>query len=383
MATRKEVFREHLQQYLEASKQEKGEILDGLEKTLKMHRKAVVRSLNREMRRDTSTQHKKPGRRVVYDKRVTVALKQIWKISGEICAERLHDILGEYVRILTHDKMWTHDRVTTEMLCAMSMGTMKARIRGFSRSTAGKGISTTKPSNLKEIIPVRRGPWEDPEPGFGEIDTVVHSGTALAGAMAYTVNFTDITTGWVESAAQIGKGEEPTLASIKDIRNRLPFPLLGLDPDSGSEFINWHLKGWCDEETIELTRSRPNHKNDNAHIEQKNYAAVRKFLGYGRIDDPRAVVLMRKLYAGPHRLYINFFQPSMRCIGKVKVGSRYVRKYDVAKTPYQRVLEHRDVDQEVKNELTRIYATLNPLVLRREIDGLIRAIFKAQRHGNT
>jgi len=138
------------------------------------------------------------------------------------------------------------------------------------------------------------------------------------------------------------------------------------------------VKGWCDEEKVELTRSRPNHKNDNAHIEQKNYTGVRKFLGYSRIDTQEAVRVMNELYAGPLRLYLNFFQPSMKCVEKVRVGSRYVRKYDTPQTPYQRALVDERIAQSVKDALVWQYATLNPLVLRREIDTLIRRISKLQ-----
>ena len=243
MGTRKEVIREHLQRYLEAPRREKTKILDGFAETLRMHRKAVVRALGREKRRDTKAQQRKSGPRVVYDGRVTVALKEVWGIAGEICGERLHPILPEYVRILERDRMWQHDRRTTEKLLTMSCGTMRRRIAGFQRIKAGGGRSTTKPSDLKELIPIRRGPWEHPPAGYGEIDTVVHCGPTLSGSMAYTVNFTDIATGWIEMAAQIDKGQERTLASIKQIRERLPWKLLGLDPDTGSEFINWHVKG--------------------------------------------------------------------------------------------------------------------------------------------
>lgn len=263
----------------------------------------------------------------------------------------------------------------------MSEATMKRRIAKFIRIKAGGGRSMTKPSNLKELIPVRTGPWKNPEPGYGEIDTVVHCGSTLAGNMAYTVNFTDIATGWGESAAQINKGQIRTKESIERIEKRLPFPLKGLDPDTGSEFINWHLKEWCDthQPQIDLSRSRPNHRNDNAHIEQKNYTGVRKFLGYSRIDTEEAVAVMNELYAGPLRLYRNFFQPSMKCMEKARVGSRYIRKYDYPQTPYQRVLSEDRIEQNIKDELSGVYATLNPKVLRNEIDRLIAKIFKIQR----
>ena len=382
MQTKREVLREHLEEYLKASRKEKGEILTKLSGVLNIHKKSVGRALKREQMRDPGAETNKPHRCRLYGKDVTAALKEIWEIYNQICAERLHGEIATAIAILQRDKMWKYGETTSALLSQMSMGTMKRRIGEFHKIKAGGGRSTTKPSDLKELIPIRRGPWENPDPGYGEIDTVVHCGPTLSGDMAYTVNFTDIATTWVESAAQINKGQYRTQKSIERIERRLPFPLLGLDPDTGSEFINWILKEWCDEhrpQRIELTRSRPNHKDDNAHIEQKNYTAVRKFLGYSRIDTPQAVRIMNELYAGPLRLYINFFQPSQKCVEKVRIGSRYRRKYDKAQTPYQRVLAHNGIDPEVKQKLQEIYATLNPKVLTNEIDALVEKIFQIQK----
>jgi len=379
MATKTEVFREHLAAYLKASRQEKKHILDQMTGILGMHRKAVIRALKREQMRDPLIPRRKAGHPLMYTPDVTAALHEVWDISGELCAERLQPILSDYVIILERDDMWTHTDEVTYKLRAMSMATMKRRIRAFLKVKLGGGRSTTKPSNLKEIIPIRRGPWEHPDPGYGEIDTVVHCGTTLSGDMAYTVNFVDIATFWSESAAQINKGQTRTKESIEEIKDRLPFPLLGLDPDTGSEFINWVLKGWCDAEGIELTRSRPNHKNDNAHIEQRNFTNVRKLLGYSRIDTKEAVDLMNQLYAGPWRLYVNFFQPVMQCTGKIRIGSKYHRTYGIARTPYQRALADTRINPAIKERLTALYAKLNPAILRKEIDRLVIKIFQTQK----
>jgi hypothetical protein len=383
MATKKEVLRAHLERYLKASRKEKEQLLDHLTSVLGMHRKAVIRALRREQNRDPWKSQGKAGRPLIYGADVVTALKEVWEISGELCAERLHSIVNQYLKILIRDDMWTHSDEVTWKLQVMSIGTMKDRIAGFQRIKLGGGRSTTKPSNLKEIIPIRRGPWKNPDPGYGEIDTVVHCGPTLSGDMAYTVNFVDIATFWSESSAQINKGQHRTKNSIIEIKRRLPFPLLGLDPDTGSEFINWVLKGWCDQEKVELTRSRPNHKNDNAHIEQRNFTNVRKLLGYSRIDTQEAVDLMNQLYAGPWRWYVNFFQPVMQCQEKKRIGSRYVRRYDVPKTPYQRVLADPRIDIEVKEKLTQQYASLNPKTLRREIDILVKKMFEVQKATKT
>jgi hypothetical protein len=379
MATKKELFQEVLKRYLKASKLEKTVILNELSASSGMHRKAVIRSLRREQNHDPWKSQGKAGRPLIYGADVTAGLKEIWDISGGLCAERLHAVIEEYLNILIRDDMWTHTNEVVVKLKSMSIGTMKDRIAGFLRIKLGGGRSTTKPSNLKEIIPIRRGHWENPDPGYGEIDTVVHCGSTLSGDMAYTVNFVDISTFWSESAAQINKGQHRTKESIVGIRQRLPFSLLGLDPDTGSEFINWVLKGWCDQEKVELTRSRPNHKNDNAHIEQRNFTNVRKLLGYSRIDTQEAVDLMNELYTGSWRLYVNFFQPVMQCQRKERIGSRYIRRYDIPKTPYQRILNDNNISQTIKDTLADQYAKLNPKTLRRDIDRLVRKIFEKQK----
>jgi hypothetical protein len=377
MNTTHQVLRENLGRYLKASKADKGKMLDEWVPSLQMHRKAIIRFLKRRQMTDSRIAPKRRGRKEKYGPAVTAALKVVWEASSQLCGERLHAILSDYVGIFQRDSMWHHANDTTALLLAMSLATMKRRVGKFQSAQRVQRQSTTKASHLIIQIPVRTGPWDNPEPGFGEIDTVVHCGSTLAGDMAYTVNYTDIATTWWEGAAQMNKGAGRTVQSITGIKDRLPFPLQGLDPDNGSEFINWNLKEWCDNQTptIELTRSRPYKKNDNAHIEQKNGAITRQFIGYRRIDTPEQVELLNQLYAGSLRLYINFFQPSMKLQGKTRVGSRYKRSYDIPKSPYKRILELDSIDQDTKDQLTALYETLNPLKLKHEIDILIHKIF--------
>src|SRR3989339_137273 len=370
MNTKHNVLESNLGRYLKANKEEKGRMLDEWVQLLSMHRKSIIRFMKKKQKKDSRVQPKKRGRRERYGPAVTVALKEVWEISSELCAERLHPIVNEYVRILKRDSMWNYAKDTTALLLQMSLGTMKNRITKFRSVKRKQRQNTTKASKLITEIPLRTGPWDNPEPGYGEIDTVVHCGSTLAGNMAYTVNYTDIRSTWWAASAQLNKGESATVTSIEAIECRLPFPLHGLDPDNGSEFINWHLKGWCDIHTppIELTRSRPNKKNDNAHIEQKNGSIIRQFLGYCRIDTEEQIKLLNQLYAGPLYLYINFFQPSMKCTGKKRIGSKYRRSYDIPKTPYKRILELDFLDQPSKNQLSAHYESLNPLKLKQEID---------------
>jgi len=374
MKTKQEIFQEKLAAYLAADKDGKGRILDSVCEVTGCHRKAAVRRFANLQMRDPARVERR-GRNVVYGKAVTSALHELWDMASRICAERLHDEIPEYVRILKRDRMWRHDEVTTQSLFAMSLGTMKARIAEFENVKKRGGRGTTKPSDLKEIIPIRRGPWMNPLPGNGEIDTVAHCGGSLFGDYCYTVQYTDVATIWTCLAGQWNKGEEETVKSISRIKDHLPFPLLGIDPDSGGEFINWHLEGWCRRRKIVMTRTRPYMKNDHARIEQKNYANIRHVVGYTRFDDESQVAILNELYDILED-YLNFFVPSVKCVKKEKMidGSKTTRIYDRAKTSYQRVLEHPDIAKEIKEKLQKKYATLNPKKLKDERDRLVRKL---------
>lgn len=372
MATKQEILKEKLGEYLKADKAGKGRILDQIQGITGMNRKAIIRRLG-VLRRGRVPSDERRGRKEVYGMRVTLALKEVWEIASEICGERLHTMISEYVDILTRDRMWNHDSQTTELLLEMSLGTMKDRILEFQKTKPKKGRGTTKPSDLKELVPIRRGPWENPVPGFGEIDSVAHCGASLQGDFAYTVQYTDVACVWTCLSAQWNKGEIATRESIERVRSHIPFTLRGIDPDSGSEFINWHVKAWCDERDIVMTRTRPYYKNDHARIEQKNYVNVRKYLGHTRIEDRGSIRLMNELYDVLED-YINFFLPSVKCLSKERSGSKYRRVYDRPQTAYQRVLAHPDIDPIVKEQLTAKYATLNPKLLRERIDHMLRRI---------
>lgn len=372
MATKQEILKEKLEEYLKADKAGKGIVLDQIIGITGMNRKAVIRRLNElQMRRGPSVDNR--GRPEVYDMRVTVALKELWEIANEICAERLHGQITELVRVLKRDKMWQHGQETTELLQLMSLGTVKNRIKEFAKSKGSGGKTTTKPSDLKEIIPIRRGPWDNPDPGFGEVDTVAHCGSSLSGDFAFSVQYTDVATIWTCLAGQWNKGQTATKQSIERIKSRLPFALKGIDPDSGAEFINWFLKDWCDENEIQMTRIRPYYKNDHARIEQKNYTNIRDFLGYTRIEKQRKIKLLNQLYDLLED-YINFFLPSQKCVKKERQGSKYKRIYDKTQTAYQRVLAYPQIPQIVKDRLTDKYAKLNPKVLKGQIDRLRKQI---------
>lgn len=373
-ATKQEIFKEKLQEYLAADKAGKGRILDAVSSITKVDRKSAIRRFRTLQLRPRSWQERR-GRRRVYDHRTAAALKEVWEAANRICAERLHPVIPEYVRILQRDGMWKHAEETTILLLKASLGTLKNRIANFENIKRRGGRGTTKPSDLKEIIPIRRGPWKNPPPGWGEVDTVAHCGYTISGDFCYTVQYTDVATIWTALASQWNKGEVETVHSIERIKGRLPFPLRGIDPDSGGEFINWHLKGWCDTHKVEMTRTRPYMKNDHARIEQKNYANVRHIVGYARFDDPRHTEILNELYDALED-YINFFIPSLKCVEKVRILSRKVRRYDTAQTAYQRVLTNPDIGPEVKERLRQKYATLNPVILKQKCDLILKKLFK-------
>lgn len=374
MATKQEIFKEKLAAYLLRNKAEKSRILDSVCTITGHTRKAAICRFKTLQVRHASFQDRR-GRPRKYGTEVVAALKELWEISGRICAERLHPQLGEYISVLKRDRMWRHNESTTALLFEASLGTLKERMRKFENIRKGKGHGTTKPSDLKEIIPVRRGPWDKPPPGYGEVDTVAHCGITIAGDFCYTVQYTDVATAWTCLSGQWNKGQEETRQSIAMMEKRLPFSLLGIDPDSGSEFINWHLKEWCDAHHIQMTRSRPYMKNDHARIEQKNYANVRHVVGYARFDTRAQTTILNELYPVLED-YLNFFIPSMMCSEKVRIQGKTKRRYKTAQTAYTRVLAHPVIGEDIKEKLRMRYATLNSKILRGKIDRILSELFK-------
>lgn len=377
MATKNEIFTEKLKTYLKATKAEKRQILDAVCSVTGMHRKAAVRKFARLQLKDSRLQETR-GRPAYYTNDVTLALKDIWKVGSEVCGELIHPVISEYVTALKRDGMWQYGEETTVKLLQMSEMTVKRRVSRFmSGRQPSKGMSSTKPSALKELIPIFTGPWKDKPPGYGQIDTVAHCGNTLIGSFAYTVNWTDVATLWGSRRAQWNKGQYATKANIEIMRDRLPFALLGIHPDTGSEFITWLLHDWAEDQKIEMTRSRPYHKDDNAYVEQKNGHVVRRFLGYNRFDCKQTITLINELYEVLD-VYLNHFVASRKLLEKNRVGAKYQKKYDKGKTPYRRVLVHPDIYQDVKEALRQEHKGLNPLLLKQQIDKLIVRIMKTQ-----
>lgn len=380
MATKHEVLKDHLEEWLSAKqdKKKRGEIIKIVCAAIRINPKSVPRAFRRIQLRGVNSASRS-GRPTIYTPNVIAALNTVWEAGNMCCGELLHPVVAEYVKILKRDGDWVHSEEATKKLLAMSLRTMKRCVLALQKKHGvRRGISSTRPSSLKSIIPIFKGPWDGLPPGHGQIDTVAHCGNSLIGDFVYSLNYTDAATYWVVLRAQWNKGQIATRASLEAIKARLPFALLGLHPDTGSEFINYHLYDWCRDGHIAFSRSEPNRKNDNMYVEERNGHVVRKFLGYQRFDEPMIVTIINELY-DVLELYLNHFKAVRRQTSKERVGAKYVRKYEkTAMTPYERVLGHKATTEETKARLREEHEKLNPLRLKRRIDKLILNINKIQ-----
>lgn len=304
---------------------------------------------------------------------------------NKICPERLHPFLETGIKKLEQFGHIDMPQKTREEILSLSLSTLKRRLRGHRERNGGiKGLSATKPGYLlKREIPIQTICWDTKRVGFCEIDLVAHCGGSLTGDLIYTLQFVDIKSTWTERVAVMGKSQQKVFEGIEKIHKYLlPFFLLGIDSDNGSEFINAHLLQYCKGNNISFTRGRPYMSKDNAHIEQKNYTAVRKILGYDRFDTNEHLKKINDLYDNELRLYINFFQPSMKMVRKSRIGSKYKREYEGAKTPFQRILESPDISKQKKKELQTIYNSLDPVELKKKNEKKIAAIISLKKNGS-
>lgn len=387
METKKQIFKRYKDDYFKlkgvaGGRNRLGEILDKVCDVTKMIRKSVIRKFNNLQVVDPCKEERR-GRSLYYTPDVTCALKEVWEAGGEVCGELLQPVIKEYVTIFKRDNMWKHGDEVTGKILAMSEGTAKERISHFMKiKRKGRGFSTTSASQIRHIIPIFHGDWKEKPVGTGQLDTVAHCGHTVAGDYAFTLNYVDIPVLWDILCAQWNKGQLATQESLAFLENALPWSMLEVHPDTGSEFINWHMKGWCDTNNIAMTRSRPNHKNDNMHVEERNGHIVRKWIGYMRFDCAEAVDALNNVYAILNP-YLNHFIPSRRVIEKFEVNGKWKKKYEkVAKTPYQRVMEHPDISPTIKKKLKLEHEKLNPAIMKKEIDRLKAILYDVQRkHG--
>ncbi len=323
-----EYFRVMYARYRQAEGKGRCRILDEFCLTTGYNRKYAIRMLNGppppKKRRKRAR-----GRRPRYGPQVISIVAEVWKAAGHPWSVRLKALLPSWMPWIRQ-----HYSMSPEIerqLLALSARQMDRRLSSRKREQRRRIYGGTKPGTLlKHHIPIKTDRWDVQFPGFVEVDLVAHSGNSGEGEFGHTLNLTDIYSGWTESRALLGKSEMAVQQALAEMQARLPFCLLGVDADNGGEFINWHLKRWCDAQQIQLTRGRPYKKDDNAHIEQKNWTHVRKLLGWQRYDTPAALEAINRLYRQELRLWMNLYLPSVKLLRKVRVGSKVRRVYSPA-----------------------------------------------------
>lgn len=352
------------QRYQHAGRAERSALLDEVTRMCGYHRKYAIGVLNRR-RPPRPRPRRVPHRRPTYSAEAISVLAWIWEESGYLCAGRLKAALPIWLP-------WVRQRrpVSPAMereLLTISARQIDRRLQGRKHRLKRRLYGTTRPGTLlKHLVPVKTDHWDVTQPGYLEIDLVSHSGASAAGDFLHTLDAVDIHTGWVERQAVMGKGQHGILQALTTIAHQLPFAVRGLDSDNGSEFINGHLVAFCARRAIQFTRSRPYKKDDNAHVEQKNWTHVRKLVGWDRYDTPEAQQALNALYA-ELRLFQNLFQPSLKLQRKERRGSRLLRRYDGPQTPFMRVRASAAIDAAKVAALERLFQHTDPFVLAQHI----------------
>ena len=380
MGTKKELFGIELGVYLQANKEEKGGILDGLERQTGMHRISIIRSFRRLQLASHYQEAGVRGRKTIYTHECMEALQFIWESADYCCGELLKPVIQERIAIAKEHKLWKWNEEVERKVMSISIATLKRKIPTWRTSPVQRGISTTTPSAIKDAVPLFEGDWKKISPGNGQIDTVAHCGGSMAGEFIFSCGYVDVATGWTIYRSQWNKGMLVTQESLKKIREYIPFPLSMIHPDCGTEFLNYVVMEWCEELQIVVTRSRSYHKNDNGYIEQRNNHVVRKWFGYSRLEHKELVVHMNTFYE-KLSLYANHFQAQRLCTGTKTIEEGKTRKVyeQQGMTPYARILARTDVSSLVKEKLQQEHLGLNPFLLHTELHKLKHAILKLNR----
>lgn len=357
--------------YIKGAKIDKGKILDEFAWVTGYHRKSAIRVLNR---KSYVKRTGKRGRPRKYKSMIASELRYLWEITDHLCSKRLHPFIPELLDVLKRKGSRIISQEIETQLRALSPSTMDRLLRTCHQKGGRSRFSTTKPGTLlKNAIPIRTfTDWKENSPGFFEADTVAHCGDSVEGFYLNTLSTVDVATGWIECMGTWGKGQSRIQQGIHRIRQRLPFLMLGLDSDNGSEFINHHLFSYCQQEHITFTRPRSYKKNDSCHVEQKNWNVIRRVVGYGRYSSHAALEALNDVYSYL-RLYMNFFQPVMKIVSKTRQGARVHKIYDIAQIPYQRLLKYDTLSEDKHRDLQAIYQSLDPATL---IDQINRSLEK-------
>lgn len=390
MRERRVVIKGMAGSYRRASKSEKGQILDQVVEATGYLRRYAARLLRLQGRRvhlgkgvvleGDLVRPARRRRKRIYGEDVKVALRRLWVMLDYLSGRRLAAALPDLVESLERHGERVAQPAVRDKLLRISASTIDRLLAADKRSLQLKGRAGTKPGTLlRQQVPIRTfSDWDETCPGFVEVDLVGHEGGRSRGDYAQTLDLTDVCSGWTELAAVRNKAQVWVFEALQQVRQRLPFPLLGLDSDNGAEFINHHLVNYCQLEQITFTRSRPLRKNDNCFVEQKNYSVVRRFVGYARYDTPQELQLLNQLYAvlSP---YVNFFLPSQKLKEKIRHGSRVTKRYDLAQTPFRRLLDSPQLSQSAKAQMRRRFRSLNPAQLHRQIVQLQEQLLRLQR----
>ncbi len=374
LAERRAVTETTAVRYQLASKGGKGRILDELCANTGWHRNHARKALKAALRPKVAAPRR--TRPVKYGPEVIAALTVCWTVLGMPAGKRLAPMLAELVAVLRHFRELDIDEGTAELLVSMSAATVDRRLAGERAKLRPRGRVGTKPGSLlKGQIPVRTwAEWDDARPGFVEIDSVWHDGGIRGGGHASTLTVTDIATGWTENRSMPERTGKCVKAALDDIARAMPFPILGVDCDNGSEFINDDLFTWCTDRKITFTRSRPGNKNDGCHVEQKNWSVVRILVGYYRYDTAAEVLLLNEIWRLQSRL-TNFFYPQQKLVSKVRTRAKVSKKHDEATTPFHRAIDHADMTVERIVAMTRAYSLVNPAATGRQVQALTAQLF--------
>jgi len=358
------------ERYRQATRAEKRQLLDEIVTVTGIHRKAAIRLLRRAPR--ARALPGPGGRPREYGPAVAAAAEVLWQASGRIGAHRLHPFVPELLERLTQCGALALRPDVDKRLRQASRPTLARLLASARAQYPPRGATTTRPGTwLRHEIPIRTfTEWDDARPGFVEVDLVAHCGSSTEGFYLCTLCVVDIATAWIELDAVWGKGQVRVGGAIHHVYERLPVPLVALDSDNGSEFINRRLYDWCRRHGVTFTRSRAWKKNDNAHVEQKNGAIVRHLIGYDRFASKAAYAQLTRVYQLA-RLHVNFFQPVQKLVTKTRQGARVHRVYDRAQTPYQRLCASGVLAPATRDELAARYQRLNPLQLRRDLEAAL------------
>ena len=377
MKERQSVIAVMQERYRKARKKLKRQILDeccqltGYNRAYASH---LLRHYKPALKRKEKARSPSPSKKTTapyYDEKVKRELVRIWMIMDCVCGKRLQPILSEIIPRLEKHREIKLSREVREKLLKVSSATIDRLLAEEKKTLSAGSRSHTKPGTLlKSQIPIRTfSEWDDARPGFVEIDLVAHDGGDAQGEYLHTLDVTDVCTAWTETMGVRNKSQVAVFEALIEIREQLPFDLLGIDSDNGGEFINNHLLRYCLKEQITFTRARNYRKNDNCFVEQKNYSVVRRNVGYLRHETQQELELLNELYRNL-RLYTNFFQPVMKLRSKERDGARVRKKYDLAQTPYRRALASTKIEKRKKERLKGVYENLNPAHLKREITRL-------------